>query len=668
MVDSTLPPSSEAQEDVDYIIDSGSDYQYYKYINGEWKLIAGSNAQVFETIPFTYNGTQDTSNKTQFFNGTPTSSDSLVGDADIGIDITTMTVYVSEVYVNPSSPDVFSWVNCGTFIPNPSATKDYYIIEGGTSFAHFRYIGNTFKQIGSSAYTRSEVDALISNLNATVNTRLNSQDSAISAVDGRVSALGNMVADVTAGSTGIVVHYKDGTTSPVATKDATTVVEDVTKSEDGITISYTDGTSESIEISGGGGGGGETSGSASITRVTPSATQCVYGRSCPISYTFTALDSSGDMVGDGSATWYVGGVRKATSTARQGDGVTNTFDIGEYLSVGANTVRLVVTVDTGGDSLRTVSKTWTVNAINMYLTWDYEDITINEGETFTLRLTPYGDLSKVLHIIFDGDDENEYTTTITRSGVQQAITFESLEHGSHMVQAYLTASVNGEDITSDSIYHDMIFVESGETDPVISCSFSQDTMTQYNTAQIPIVVYDPAALTSTVVLAVDGTTVATWTNVDRTVHYWNYTPNDYGDKTLTITCGTTTKTILITVEELDIDNEEVSGYSFRLKASDLTGNPALQAWNSNGVTATFSNNFDWNNGGLKTELDEDGNIRQYICVKAGTTMTLNHKLFGDDPTVYGKTVKIIFKIENARNYDAAVASCYADNIGLMLLS
>ena len=647
-------PTVAVDEDTDYIIGSGNDYQYYKFINGEWKLIAGTNAEV-------YTVSQSIS---IFGNGNP-QSNGITADGTKGyyLNIDTLRIFHDE--------GTWGWVvdTPQTINITPSTSKDYFIKFGSDpSYMHFRYDGTKFVQVGSSAYSKQETDELISALTSTVNTRLNSQDSAISAVDGRVSALGNMVADVTAGSTGIVVHYKDGTTSPVATKDATTVVEDVTKSEDGITISYTDGTSESIEISGGGGGGGETSGSASITRVTPSATQCVYGRACPISYTFTALDSSGDMVGDGSATWYVGGVRKATSTARQGDGVTNTFDIGEYLSVGANTVRLVVTVDTGGDSLRTVSKTWTVNAINMYLTWDYEDITINEGETFTLRLTPYGDLSKVLHLIFDGDDENEYTTTITRSGVQQAITFDALEHGSHMVQAYLTASVNGEDITSDSIYHDMIFVESGETDPVISCSFSQDTMTQYNTAQIPIVVYDPAALTSTVVLAVDGTTVATWTNVDRTVHYWNYTPNDYGDKTLTITCGTTTKTILITVEELDIDNEEVSGYSFRLKASDLTGNPALQAWNSNGVTATFSNNFDWNNGGLKTELDEDGNIRQYICVKAGTTITLNHKLFGDDPTVYGKTVKIIFKIENARNYDAAVASCYADNIGLRLFA
>lgn len=643
--------------DTDYILSNNGSYQYFKYIGNTWCLIAGSNYTII-SLPSGISNTD-----VRFAEGSP--EDGVSYGKTYYVDTLTMSIYTAITEEHDDAVD-YSYSDPTQLVQNASEDKDYYILDDNNTWGHYRYFTNVFKQIGSSAYSRSEVDALIADLVASVNTKMNAQDSAIAAVDGKVSALGNMVSDVTAGSTGIVVHYKDGTTSPVATKDATTVVEDVVRSEDGITINYTDGTSDNIEISGGGGSGGDTSGSASITRVTPSSTQCVYGRSCPIEYTFTALDSSGDMVGDGDATWYVGGVRKATSTARQGDGITNTFDIGEYLSVGTNTVRLSISVDTGGDTPKVVTKTWSVNAINMYLTWDYEDITVNEGTTFTLRMTPFGDLSKVLHIVFDNDEENEYTMTVTRSGVQQAITFDALEHGSHMVQAYLTASVNGENITSDSIYHDMIFVESGKTDPVISCSLSQYTMTQYNTLQIPIVVYNPSALTSTVVLAVDGNTVATWTNVDRTLRYWNYTPNDYGEKVLTITSGTTVKTLNITVEELDIDNDEVGGYSFRLKASDLTGNTALQSWESNGVTASFSNNFDWNNGGLKTETDESGNIRQYICVKAGTTMTINHKLFGDDPTLYGKTVKVIFKIENARNYDATVASCYADNIGLRL--
>jgi hypothetical protein len=62
----------------------------------------------------------------------------------------------------------------------------------------------------------------------------------------------------------------------------------------------------------------------------------------------------------------------------------------------------------------------------------------------------------------------------------------------------------------------------------------------------------------------------------------------------------------------------VPGYAYRLKASDFASAAAVQNWNSNGVTASFSSDFDWINGGLKSEKDENNNNRQYICIKAGS--------------------------------------------------
>jgi hypothetical protein len=42
---------------------------------------------------------------------------------------------------------------------------------------------------------------------------------------------------------------------------------------------------------------------------------------------------------------------------------------------------------------------------------------------------------------------------------------------------------------------------------------------------------------------------------------------------------------------------------------------------------TFSENFDWINGGLKNETDEKGNVRNYISVKAGSNISFNYKPF-----------------------------------------
>lgn len=588
-------------EDTDYILKSSGGCLYYKYIDGVWEVVAGSLAYVSATLPSVENGNEFT---------------------------------------------------------------DYYIVQEETgSYLHYRFVNGAYHVIGGNGYTKDEIDTMISKISDSVNSlesSVNDNNGKLSVVEAKVDALGNLVSDVTESDSGIKIYYKDGTTKNVDTKDTSVKVEDVNKSESGISIVYTDGSSKEIEVAGSG-GGTITSGSASITRVTNSSTQCVYGDSCPITYNFNAIDSAGDMVGDGTATWFVGNIKKTTSIAHQGE---NTFDIGQYLTVGTNNVKLSISVDTGGDTPTVTTKSWTVNAINMYAVWDYDDTTVNESDTVAIRWTPYGDLTKTTHIVIDGVEV--VTSETTRSGVAQYATINKYPHGSHLVELYLTATVNKAEIRSESIFHDMIFADSGNETPVIACSVSSTTMTQYNTMRIPVVIYHPGKLTTDAVLAVDGVKVADWNDVDRTVHYWNYTPSDFGTKKLTITCGDTVKTITLTVEELEIDNEEVTGYAFRLKASDIATNEALKAWNSNGVTIDFSDNFDWNNGGIQTETDENGNIRQFICVKAGTTATINYELFGNDPRTTGKNFKVIFKPTNCRDYDATFLDCMDGGIGIQL--
>lgn len=592
-------------EDTDYILKSSGGCLYYKYIDGVWEVVAGSLAYVSATLPTVEEGNEYT---------------------------------------------------------------DYYVVEEESgSYIHYRFINGAYRVIGGNSYTKDEIDTFISTMESTLESNIHTLESSVNEIKGnvgvveaKVDALGNLVSDVTEADNGIEVHYKDGTKKTVDTKDTTIKVEDVNKNETGIAIVYTDGSTKDIEISGGG-SGGTTSGSASITRITDSSTQCVYGDNCPIEFIFNAIDSAGDMVGDGTATWYVGNIKKATSIAHQGE---NTFDIGQYLNVGSNNVKVSISVDTGGESPTVTTKSWTVNAINMYATWDYDDITINESDTVAIRWTPYGDLSKTTHILIDGVEVISSETT--RSGVMQYATINKYPHGSHMVELYLTATVNRKEIRSESIFHDMIFAENGNTAPIIASSVSSNTMTQYNTMRIPVVIYHPGKLTTNATLAVDGVNVAEWNDVDRTIHYWNYTPSDFGTKVLTITCGETVKTITLNVNKLEIDNEEISGYAFRLKASDIATNEALRAWTSNGVDISFSDNFDWNNGGIQTETDENGNIRQFVCIKAGTTATINYELFGNDPRTTGKNFKVIFKPVNSRDYDSLFLDCMDGGIGIQL--
>lgn len=717
---SSLPVSGDEYTDY-YAQDMNGDYIHYRWKNGENGdpgsfYATGVTAYTKNEVDLALSGKENVSNRVTSWGEIPSDtkypSEKLVKDSIDSLDTAINSIDISTTFVVTELPSVASadtsfnyilkrgsgallyrvidgaWKMVGgsmisivsdveSLPQTGDSSTDYYVGTGTTNpYLHYRWLDGVggadggYYSVGVDAYSKTEVDALVTADRA----RLTALEGAASTLDGRVdtveaqmTSISNMVDDVaSAGTTtgGLTITYQNGATASIPTYDVRKRVEEIQKSATGISVTYTDGSSEDIEISGGGGGGPSDVGAASITRITASETTGVYGDELNIQYRFEATDSSGEQVGPGTATWYVNDVRKATSTAYQN--VVNTFDIGPYLNVGLNAVRVSISVDTGGEAPLVRTKPWTVNAVNMYIVWDYDETTVNTADRVSIRWTPYGNVSKTTYIIIDGDTLNPITSTTSRSGVEQYVTIDKLAHGAHHVEMYCKAMINSTEITSSSVHHSMIFADPENTATIIACPIQTETMTQYNTLSIPVAIYKPGSLTADAVLRVDGAVVAEWTNIDRTQHYWNYTPNTAGPKALTITSGTASVTIILTVVPIDIDNEEVSGYAFKLKAADLAGNDALRAWSSNGVNATFSNNFDWSNGGIKSEVDDSGNARQYICVKAGTYMTINYELFGNEAKSNGKNIKVIFKVTNSRDYDAVFLRCLDSGIGIQL--
>ena len=92
--------------------------------------------------------------------------------------------------------------------------------------------------------------------------------------------------------------------------------------------------------------------------------------------------------------WKVGNTIVATNTAAQGN---NSFDITEYLNVGANTIRLTIT-----DSFGTLAtKTWTVTIVEFKLESTFDDTLLYTNTDVVFRYTPYGNVNKTLHFILD---------------------------------------------------------------------------------------------------------------------------------------------------------------------------------------------------------------------------------------------------------------------------
>ena len=125
------------------------------------------------------------------------------------------------------------------------------------------------------------------------------------------------------------------------------------------------------------------------------------------------------------------------------------------------------------------------------------------------------------------------------------------------------------------------------------------------------------------------------------VNKYHHLSENYIPKNLQTIKNNTEYMLQIDVESLGIKIEEEPGYAFKFKASEFADNSTIKNWSSKGVTIDFSPKFDWVNGGLKTEIDENKNARQYVCVKAGSTMTINYNVFGTDARGTGKCFKDI---------------------------
>ena len=400
-----------------------------------------------------------------------------------------------------------------------------------------------------------------------------------------------------------------------------------------------------------GGSGGGTSSTLKIEYITTSPIVATTSDNVIIKYNFLGTDSSGDAVTDGTATWKVGGRIVATNTAVAGE---NSFDITEYLSLGTQKVNLSITDDAGS----LVTKTWTVQKIDVRI-----DSTFNDKLTYPIRAvsfdyTPYGAIAKTVYFILDGKQIG--TVETSASGIPMGYTIPEQTHGSHLLEVYMTATVNDNVIESNHIYKDIIFYDSTSDIPVIGCTQQNFTALQYDSTNIVYTVYDPSTETPTVTLAVDGVVVSTLT-LNSNTQIWQYKSSDVGPHVLTITCGEATKTLNVTIEKLDINIEPVTaGLEFDFNPSGHSNNDADRLWSDGDITMTVSDNFDWTNGGY--QIDENGD--QYFCVKSGTTATINYNLFADDPKKNGKEFKVVFKTTNIRKRDTSFISCMNNNIGL----
>ena len=405
--------------------------------------------------------------------------------------------------------------------------------------------------------------------------------------------------------------------------------------------------------------GGSGSGSASslkILYVTTSPVITTVNDKVLITYNFEGKDSAGDIVSEANYTWKIGTKIIATGIATHGE---NTFDATDFASTTSQKFTLSITDDAG--SLAT--KSWTVQQVDVRLESNFSDAYAYNMGDVSFSYTPYGVIEKDIHFILDGKKLG--TVTTSTSGIPMSYTIPAQNHGSHLLEVYMTATVNNTLIESNHIYKDILWQDSASNIPIIGCATQNISVTQYNTVNIKYTVADPNTETPKVTWSIDGEVIGeeTLTEKDAYGYYtYSYKANQAGTFVLTISCGEAeAKVIKLTVEKLEINVAPVTaGLEFDFNPVGYSNNSENRLWSYNNVTMTVSDNFDWVNGGY--QIDENGD--QYFCVKAGTNAVINYNLFADDPKKTGKEFKVIFRTKNIRKRDTSFLTCLNDNIGL----
>ena len=408
-----------------------------------------------------------------------------------------------------------------------------------------------------------------------------------------------------------------------------------------------------------GGSGGGASSVLKISYVTTSPVIATVDDKVLITYNFTGTDSSGDIVPEGKYTWKIGSKIIESGIATYGE---NTFDATDFATTTSQKFTLSITDD--GGSL--VTKSWTVQKVDVRLESNFSDAYQYNGNV-SFNYTPYGAIEKDIHFILDGEELGVVTTST--SGIPTSYILPQQTHGSHLLEVYMTATVNNVLIESNHIYKDILWCNPNSSTPVIGCATPVINVTQYNTVNIRYTVYDPKTETPVVTWYVgdDVVSVETLTEKDEYGYYtYSYRANNYWTFVFTITCGEAEpKVITLNVEELKIDVAPVTaGLEFDFNPVGYSNSSANRLWSDNDVTMTVSDNFDWVNGGY--QIDENGD--QYFCVKAGTSAVINYNLFADDPKKTGKEFKVIFRTKNIRKRDTSFLTCIDDLCDLLTLS
>ena len=343
---------------------------------------------------------------------------------------------------------------------------------------------------------------------------------------------------------------------------------------------------------------------------------------------------------------------KAIIDVKQGD---VTVDVAPYLSAGSTVVKINV-ADTYGNN-RTLN--FSITMVVFTLTSSFDDSAAYTGP-ISFPYVPTGNIQKTMHFLLDGTEIGRAVTSV--SGRQQSFTIPQQRHGAHSFSCYFEAEINGQTVRSNELYYEIICLETMNLDPIVTCSFHEESVKQYTTIHIGYSVYNPTSMTAEVVIKRNDVVISTQT-VGRTKQDFAVRMDSVGEFTFEIASGEVSRRFSLSVTESDIQIEaETEALALYLTSSGRSNAEASRSvWRYENIAAQLSG-FNFASDGW--QKDEQGVT--VLRVAGDSRVLIPYQLFGSDFRSTGKTIELEFATRTVMNYDAVILSCLYGGRGLFL--
>jgi len=411
----------------------------------------------------------------------------------------------------------------------------------------------------------------------------------------------------------------------------------------------------------GGGGGGSGGGITTVTLVNrdPETSEYLWPTAVAIGAdvnlkVYWSSKRDEDPTGNGTMFVYVNDILVEKKNTKQGLYECN---VSNYLISGANKIEFKIQ-----DAYSTTKNLiGTINAVSLKLTSKFEDDTILTG-LFTYTYIPVGDVLKLVHFIVDGVEIG--VDQVRTSNEQCTRVFQPMSHGSHTLEVYFTAEIDGDFAESNHLKYDLIAAAYGNTTPIIASTFpAQSEQEQYVAYNIKYRVYTPTAdgghkNTSIVKLFIDGQQVGSDLSVNTSWQNWEIIPTVVGNHIYTIQTGSVQRIFNAHVFESTINVQPIeTSQVLYLTTSGRSNAEALESrvvWEdaAHDIHCNLTG-FNWSANGWLS----DSTGTTVLRLSGDARVEIPYQPFYKDVQQTGKTIEIEFATSDVKKYESRILEC-----------